>query len=58
MSVYVIFNIKGHAGEMKVPQKKAKNKQTSKSEKVKKVKQRNRMRWQDTKQNSTKQNKD
>lgn len=44
MSVYVILNIKGHAGEMKVPQKKAKSKQTSKSEKVKKVKQRNRMR--------------
>lgn len=44
LNVYVILNIKGHAGEMKVPQKKAKSKQTSKSEKVKKVKQRNRMR--------------
>lgn len=46
MSVYVIFNIKGHAGEMKVPQKKKRqktNKQVN-QKKVKKVKQRNRMR--------------
>lgn len=34
MSVYVIFNIKGHAGEMKVPKKE--KKETSKSEKGKK----------------------
>lgn len=54
MSVYVIFNIKGHAGEMKVPKKE--KKETSKSEKGKKRWSKE-IEWDDKTQNKTAQNK-